>query len=167
MTKKFILWAQALDNTSPDHLDVRGNGLSAGDSSQRQKAVSLLSSVTKNGVRVYEFGSVLLTADDCHFVLEIPSAQRDLAGRIAPIVCYGDYDAAVVGVLGDSAVAALDDFAKRIGRTLQPDHIEHAHESFEALKKKSSMTKLVRMVKIWAVVLVFLVLAFVLLKRGW
>jgi hypothetical protein len=167
VTEKFILWAQALDNASPDHFDVRGEELSADDSVRRQEAVSSVSSVIKNGTRVYEVSGVLLTADDRHFVLEVPSAQRDRAGRTAPIVCYGDYDAAVGDALGASAAVALDDFAKRIGRTLQPEHFELARASFEALKKKSSTTKLVRTVGIGAAALVLLAIVYWLAQRGW
>ncbi|KAB2911236.1 MAG: hypothetical protein F9K40_01165 [Kofleriaceae bacterium] len=167
MTEKFILWAQALDNASPDHFDVRGDELSPDDSVRRQEAVSLVSAVIKNGARVYENGGVLLTADDRHFVVEVPSAQRDRAGRTAPIVCYGDYDATVGDALGASVAVALDDFAKRIGRTLQTEHFDLARASFEALKKKSSTTKLVRTVGIGAMGLVLLAIVYWLAQGGW
>lgn len=167
MTEKFILWAQALDNASPDHFDVRGEELSPDDTVRRQGAVSAVSSVIKNGTRVYEVSGVLLTADSYHFVLELPSAQRDRAGRTAPIVCFGDYDATVGDALGASAAVALDDFAKRIGRTLQPEHFELARASFEALKKKSSTTKLARTAGTGAAILVLLAIVYWLAQRGW
>lgn len=167
MTDKFILWAQALDNASPDHFDVHGKDLEPGDTLQRQAAVSKVSSVIKNGVRLFEQNGVLLTADAQHYVVEVPSAQRDRAGRTAPIVCYGGYDATVGDALGASVAVALDDFAKRIGRTLQPEHFELARSSFEALKKKSSTTKLVRTVGIGAVGLVLLAIVYWLAQRGW
>jgi hypothetical protein len=69
--------------------------------------------------------------------------------------------------LGASAAVALDDFAKRIGRTLQPEHFELARASFEALKKKSSTTKLVRKVGIGAAALVLLAIVYWLAQRGW
>ena len=71
MTDRFILWAQALDNTSPDHFDVYGKSLKPDDIVQRQAAVSKVSSVIKNGVKLIEKGSVLLTADASHFVIEV------------------------------------------------------------------------------------------------
>ncbi|WP_061953323.1 hypothetical protein [Cupriavidus pauculus] len=167
MTEKFILWAQALDNASPDHLEMRGKVLEPDDTVQRQEAVSLVSSVIKGGKRVCEKSGVLLTADDSHFIVEVPSAQRDSAGRTAPIVCYGNYDATVIDVLGASAAVALDDFARRIGRTLQPDHFELARASFETLKKKSSTAKLVRTAGIGTVGLVLLVIVYWLAKKAW
>lgn len=167
MTEKFILWAQALDNASPDHFDVRGEELSANDSARRQEAVSSVSNVIKSGARVYEHSGVLLTADDRHFVLEVPSAQRDRTGRTAPIVCYGEYETAVGAELGNSAVVALDDFARRIGRTLQAEHFEFVRKSFEALKKKSLTMRLVRMVGIGGVILSLMALVYWLTQREW
>lgn len=166
MSDRFVLWAQALDNASPDHFVVHGEELSADDSIRRQEAVSLVSSVIKGGTRLYHVSRVLLTADARHFVLEVPSAQRDRAGRTAPIVCYGGYDPATLDSLGASAAVALDDFAARIGRTVQPEHFEHAQSSFEALKKKSSRRRRVRMVGIGAVGAVLLVLAYLLVRSG-
>jgi len=166
VTGRFILWAQALDNASPDHFEVGGEELSTDDTVRRQEGVSSVSTVIKNGTRLYDASGVLLTADDRHFVLEAPSAQRDHAGRTAPLVCYGDYDATLGDVLGASAAVALDDFAKRIGRTLQPEHFELARASFKALKKKSSTMKLVRAAGILAAAFVLLFIAYWLQQTG-
>lgn len=165
MTDKFILWAQALDNTSPDHFHVHGKSLEPDDTVQRQEAVSKVSSVIKNGVRLIEERSVILTADASHFVVEVPSTQRDHAGRTAPIVCYGDYDNTAGDALGKSIAEALDDFAKRIGRTLQREHFELARGSFAILKEKSSTKKLVRTAG--AAGLVLLAVVFWLVLKGW
>jgi hypothetical protein len=167
VTEKFTLWAQALDNASSDHFALRGEELSPDDSVRRQAAVSSVSSVIKNGTRVCDVRGVLLTVDDRRFVLEVPSAQRDHAGRTAPIVCYGEADTAVTDALGTPAVVALADFAKHIGRTVQPEHLELARGSFEALKKKSSTTKLVRTGGIAGVALVLLAIVYWLWQRSW
>ncbi len=160
MTDKFILWAQALDNASPDHFDVHGKDVEPDDTVQRQEAVSKVSSVIKNGARLFEQKGVLLTANASHFVMEVPSAQHDYAGRTAPIVCYGDYDTTVGDELGSAVAVALNAFAKKIGRTLQPIHSELARMSFEALKKKSLMTKLVLNVGIGLAGLVIFIIIF-------
>lgn len=165
MTEKFILWAQALDNASPDHFEVHGKDLTPEDTVQRQEAVSKVSSVIKNGERLFEKSGVLLTADASHFVVEVPSVQRDHAGRTAPIVCYGDYDATADNALGACVVVALDEFSKKIGRTLQPEHFELVRSSFDALKKKSLTTKLVRIVGMGALVLVLLVIVYWLAQK--
>lgn len=167
MKEKFILCAQAIDNTSPDHFYARGEELSVDDSARRQEAVSSISSVIKNGMRVYEDSGVLLTADAHHFVIEVPSAQRDRAGRTAPIVCYGAYSAAVEDELVTSVTVALEHFAKRIGRTVQPDHLTLVRTAFENLKKKSSTTKIKRTVLIGAGALALLAVVYWLVQRNW
>lgn len=164
MTGKFILWAQALDNASPDHFEFRGEALTADDTVRRQEGVSSVSTVIKKGTRLFDVSGVLLTADERNFVLEVPSAQRDRAGRTAPLVCYGEYDASEGDALGASAAVALDDFAKRIGRTLQPEHFELVRTSFKAREKKSS--KLVRAAGIVVATLVLLFTVYWLAQTG-
>jgi len=144
MRDKFILWAFALDNTSPDHFEVRGRVLDAADTSQRQEAVSFVSSVVRREKWTFKERGMRLTADGSHFLLEVPSEQRDSAGRTAPIVCCGDYEATICEALGASTAVALNDFAKRIGRTLSPAHLDLVPVFFDNLKKKSSTKKLLR-----------------------
>lgn len=163
MMEKFTLWAQAIDNSSPDHFNVQGEELAADDSIRRQEAVSSVSKVIKNGSQFYKSNGVLLTADAQHFVLELPSTQRDIAGRIAPIICYGRYGTEDSGRLGDSAELALKDFAKRIGRTLPPDHLELTRSAFAALKKKMSLAQILR---IGALIFVLLAIVYGLTQRG-
>lgn len=136
MTEKLIFWAQALDNTSPDHIDMLGEELSPNDPVRRQEAVSLVYSVVKVGTRIFDHRGVRLTKNGRHFVVEVPAAERDCAGRTAPIICYGDYDPTTGDALGAAVVAGLDTFAKQIGRNIFPEHLGLARESFAALKKK-------------------------------
>ena len=166
MTEKLIFWAQALDNASPDHIEMRGEELSPDDTVRRQEAVSLVSGVVKAGSRIFDQRGVQLTEDGRHFVVEVPSAERDRAGRTAPLVCYGDYDSTVGDALGASVAVGLDDFAKRIGRNILPEHFELARESFAVLKKKSSTRKLERVVAIGAVALALLAQAYWLVSRA-
>jgi hypothetical protein len=143
--EKFTFWAQALDNSSPDHMDKRGEELSPDDSYHRNEVVALVSAVVKRGTRVFESNGVQLTVDKHHFVLEVPSAERDQAGRIAPIVCYGNYDPVMQSVgnaFGASVAVGLHDFATRIGRSLQPEHVELVDIAFVELKKKSTWSGL-------------------------
>ncbi|GGD33677.1 hypothetical protein [Pseudoxanthomonas indica] len=167
MTDQFILWAQALDNSSPDHFTVHGNDLGNSDTVQRQEAVSKVSAVIKKGARLFERDGVMLTADASHFVIEIPSVQSDLAGRIAPIVCYGPNGVVATGGHGIMAVAALTAFARRIGRTLQPEQLKLVDVSFDALKKKSKVGRMVRTAGLSGLALALLVLVYWLRQRGW
>ncbi len=166
MTEQLIFWAQALDNASPDHIDVSGSGLAPDDVVRRQEAVSLVSKVIKEGSRIFDVRGVQLTEDGRHFVVEVPSAERDRAGRVAPIVCYGAYDASVVDALLSSVVDDLEDFARRIDRNILSDHSVLVRESFVALKKKSSTTRIVRAAGAVAVALALLALVYWLASKG-
>jgi hypothetical protein len=168
VTGKLSYWAQALDNASPDHIQLYGEELPPDDLVRRQEVVKRVSGVIKQGVRVFDSGGVLLTADAHRFVVEIPSKQRDRAGRVAPVVCYGEYDGYVGEELETRVFAGLAEFAERIGRTLAPEYSELIYAAFVALKKKSLKTKLVHAVTIGATALGFLilVLSYLLASRG-
>ena len=163
MKGKFIFWAQALDNSSPDHFDMYGEELAPENTASRQTAVSNVSDVIKTGTRVFESKGVQLTANRQHFVVEVPSAQRDRVGRIAPIVCYGDYGGTVDDALGEAVANGLAHFAKQIGRSVLPEHFKLVGETFAALKKKSSKRKFVLVVAIVTAILFLLLLGFCLL----
>lgn len=160
MTAKLIFWAQALDNSTPDHIELLGEQLAPDDSTKRQEAVSLVSGVVKIGSRIFDQRGAQLTEDGRRFVVEVPSLERDRAGRAAPIVCCGDYDSTVGDTFGAYVVVELNDFAKRIGRNILPEHCELVRESFRVLKKKSSTRRLVRLVGTGAVLLSVLALAY-------
>ena len=137
MIDRFSLWAQALDNRSPDHFDVSGRELLETDSVERERAVSCVSHVVKSGVRIHAAAGVFLTTNRTHFVLEVPSSERDQYDRIAPIICYGEHAQTDTDTTAAAAALAVDDFAHRIGRTISPEHLDAARLSFVALKKKA------------------------------
>lgn len=135
MTERLRFWAQALDNTSPDHFDMRGEPLAPDDSAARQEIVSRVSRVARSGSRVFQRDGVRLLADGRHFVVEVASVQRDEAGRIAPVVCYGSCsrnDTLPV----DETVVAIVEFAAGIGRSVHPEHVELIHAALSAQQKK-------------------------------
>lgn len=169
MTEQLIFWAQALDNASPDHIDIGGASLSPDepdDIAKRQKAVSQVSKVIKVGTRIFDCRGVQLTEDGRHFVVEVPSAERDRVGRVAPIICYGGFDASVVDALASSVIDGFEDFAKRIDRKILPDHSGLARDSFIELKKRSSTRRIVRAAGAVAAALVFLTVVYWLDSKG-
>lgn len=166
MTEKFTFWAQALDNSSPDHIEARGEELDFGDSGRRQEAATQVSRVIKLGNNVFSADGVQLTADNRDFVLEVPSVQRDRVGRIAPIVCYGNYSRDARSELGVSASTALAAFATRIGRTIQPEHVALVHKAFDVLKKKCLTRRIVWTIVNGILILAFSALAYVLVSSG-
>ena len=165
MSELLVLWAQALDNSSPDQIELRGERLPEHDSARRQEAVSTVSAVVRNGTRLYDEGGVRLTEDGGRFVLEVPTAQSDLAGRTAPVVCCGLGDP----LQGEELVSAtrtwMEDFCIRIGRTLLAEHVERVFPAFAVLKKKYLRRRLVRMAILGAATMATLALVAWLLSR--
>lgn len=154
------MWAQALDNESPDHINVHGEDLSADDATRRQNAVSSVSRVTRGGAHVFESSGVRLTADRVHFVIELPSVQRDVAGRIAPIICYGDCDGNMDIEFGTRIYGRMLEFAGRIGRDLHPEHLAIVSHAFAVLKKKTALRTMLNRIASAALVLVLLLAAY-------
>ncbi len=148
MNGKLVFWAQALDNASPDHIAFQGEDVSPNDEVRRQQAVSLVSSVVKGGTPVFVEDGFQLTEDGHRFVVEVPSGERDREGRIAPIVCCGEYDATVNEALSAHVAAGIGNFANSIGRTTHAKHLEMTLKAFAALKKKSSTRRLRRTIGI-------------------
>ena len=167
MSKMFVYWAQALDNASPDHLDVQGVRLAPEDAVRRQAAVSLVSSVVKTGSRIFSEHGVWLTENGHQFVVEVPSAEADQAGRMAPIDCYGEYEAEADDAFGAAVSDGIENFARSIGRTIRPDQAETIRRAFEARKKKSSRNRLVLLAGIGLLALAVLAGVLALTLRRW
>jgi hypothetical protein len=158
--EKLIFWAQALDNSSPDHIDEHGEELSSTDTVRRQEVVSLVSEVIKRGARIFDQEGVRLTEDGRSFVVEVPSTKADRIGRSAPIICYGDYDSTVDEMFGATVAENIESFAHRIGRTILPEHCVRTRDSFGVLKKKYSMRRLLRLALVAALVLSLLAIGY-------
>lgn len=156
MKNELIFWAQALDNSSPDHFEMRGEKISDDDSLRREEGVSLISNVVKSGSRVFESHGMQLTADQKHFVIEVLSTQLDQIGRAAPVICYGDYDSNVNDEIAGKVAAGFEAFAKCIGRSLQLDRTK-LFLAFEELKKKRTRRRLLCLVWIGVAVVILLV----------
>lgn len=136
MTADFSYWAQALDNSSPDHIVLQGKNTSPEDDARRKEVVRLISSVVKHGVQIIENSSLSLTVDSRHFVIEIQSTERDIAGRIAPLICHGELDESKFNTLGESVFEGLSIFAKNIGRKISSNYSKLIQDAFMELKKK-------------------------------
>jgi len=152
MTGNLVYWAQALDNASPDHINLRGKELSPEDAIRRQEAVSLVSSVARLGSRIFSEGGVQLTQKGSRFVVEVHSEQLDQAGRIAPIICCGEYDARIDEAFGATVADCINDFAHSIGRTVRREHLDITRSAFLIVKKKFSTRRRVRILLIGTMV---------------
>ncbi len=148
MNQILVFWAQALDNTSPDHIELNGKELLHDDTANRQRAVSLMSSIVKAGSEVFDRDNVRITVDSRRFVVAVPSNERDCAGRIAPIVCCGEYNSPVEDGFIDKVKDGLGGFAKNIGRTVSQKHFDLLIGQMPlALKKKPLFMQLIDVLK--------------------
>lgn len=144
MTRVFIFWAQPLDNASPDIIHDGNEALLPSDTTRREAVVLRVSDVIKHGLRYFEHDGVVATEDGKHFVLELPSAQRDCLGRAAPIVCCGECSSPKGENVGDKCIDALIRFAEQIERGILPAHLDAIRSSFTTLKKKDHARKVRR-----------------------
>jgi len=160
-------WAQALDNASPDLIELRGQVAAPSDEASRQEVARLVSTVISAGTRVYEEDGLQLTADRRSFVLEVPSAEQDRVGRSAPIVSHGE----LLQPIDDSYVAAVvvevARFAAGIDRSIEISRRAEIGAAFESLKKKRSSTRKLHMVSFVSVVALALLLFSLGAFLGW
>ncbi len=155
MVEKFMFWAQALDNASPDHIYCHGKLLLPDDGSDRQEVVSFVSAVVRYGKRIFIEDGVRLITHKKKFVIEIPSMEQDVLGRSAPIICSG------VLVAEDrefyrSITQGIVDFSHQIGRTILPAHLNLVRKAIY-IQKKSAKRLLMLKVGMLFIILILLV----------
>ncbi len=165
MTSNLILWAQPLDNTSPDHIESPGEVVSSERPERRERAVSTVYSVATAGKRIFSKGGVQLTDDGRRFLVEVLSDQRDQAGRAAPIVCCGKYDPSFDDGSGAKVVININEFAQRIGRTITPEKLDLMKQAFVLLKKKRQRKRLVGILGFLALALALMALFYLVVWR--
>ena len=149
--------AQSLDNLTPDPMEVNGRRLEAKDQEERQKLVRHISQVSISGTQVFSEGPISAFRRRNEFILEIPSDQRDSAGRVAPIICYGRVSKESEKSRPDDVVSAIRDFANRIGRGVSDQAA--ARRGIEAVLKKNWGNRLWGKIKEW--------LSLLVRKSGW
>ena len=168
MNQCLILRAQALDNASPDLFEFVGYNNPTDEPTQEQ-AARMIFAVIKGAKHVFDDNGMRLTVDDTHFVARVLCEERDIAGRGAPIVCYGECDLLCTDTLSDNVVTALVGFAERIERTIQPNHLELVRKYFDHLKKKAIQPQRSRNLAMWiaaaATAVLLLVILMILLNE--
>jgi hypothetical protein len=148
------MWAQALDNISPDHIEVTGAKLT------REAAVSKVYGVIERGKRLYAADGVQLTEHRRQFVLEVPSTAQDQVGRTAPIICWSRYEENLSDAFANLLATNIEDFAKRIGRDLGDRHAEKITQAIDALKKNIRLRQIAKLGLTVAAGLILLSLAY-------
>ena len=131
------MWAQALDNTSPDEIEVPGDDLT------REDVVAHVYRVIEVGKRIHASNNVKLISHRDQSVLEVISTVRDQAGRSAPIVCYVRHETSLTNSTASELAISFAQFGAKIGRDLPEGYDVEIARAINALKK-NSRTKLTR-----------------------
>lgn len=133
MPRVKVCFAQALDNSAPDHIVWDGQTLPVQSERERSLACTLVSSVSMAGEKLYEMEGVRLFLAGPLFVLEVMPQERDVANRAAPIaICIERDD-------DDTAMTIVDvvqSFAESIGRTITVDRMNSVKIALDTLAKK-------------------------------
>ena len=127
--------AQALDNTSPDHYQIGDEILPDEDHARPRQVTNVISEVARKGTPVLKAGGAELILQGPRFLVQVYSVERDRAGRRAPILCCGEFSRSDDP---QAIIQAIERFAKNIGRTVEPGHIQAIRDSLAKLKKSKS-----------------------------
>lgn len=126
--------AQALDNMSPDHYQIGDELLSAENQTGCIYVANMISEVAREGKSLLKAGGAELTVQRQRFLAQVYSEQLDRAGRRAPILCCGEFSRSDDP---QAITRAIQGFAAKIGRTVDPGHIQAIRGGLTELKKKS------------------------------
>jgi hypothetical protein len=139
MSRPLSFKAQALDNTSPDLYQIGDELLSVEDQARRRQVANMISEVAQEGTHLLKAdGAELIVRRPC-FLAQVYSEQLDHAGRQAPILCCGEFSHSDDP---QGIIQAIDGFAAKIGRTVDPEHIQAIRDHLATLKKKSRVLPL-------------------------
>lgn len=129
--------AQALDNISPDFYQQGDDLITPEDQVARQEITNAISDVSRSGnYHLKADGAELIVVGQA-FLAQVSCQERDEVGRRASIVCCGEFADDEDPVYQTEAITgAIRAFSKRIGRTVEPTHLEAVRNELTALKKK-------------------------------
>lgn len=120
-TWTFIAWAQPLDNVADEIIHLNGKALTSKlNQPKRVESVNFANSIRKR--TIIDTKNLLITTNSDAFMLEVTPREKDIAGRLAPVVFAGqipkylpsDY----IGTRQDLILDELNRFLKTINRTI-------------------------------------------------
>ena len=148
------LWAQSLDNSSPDYIYHNGRILNPQKyPNEREKILSLISQVTINSKPRKE-KNVLIYINNDKFVLSIVLPGEDVLNRKAPIVCYSSLADPEDKLFSKRLITHISNFTRSIGRSFPSDLERDVVFALSLVKKKPAIPTTL----IWILVVFFLLL---------
>jgi hypothetical protein len=149
-----FLWAQSLDNSSPDQIYASGRILSQKYVEERKRIVSAISNVTLNSKPTRAGDYVTIYIKDNEFVLSIILPEKDVLNRKAPILCYCQIADESDHVFAQRMIAHISAFVKKINRTA-PSYVEKEVTIALSMFEKKKRDKIVAM---WVRIILLLLL---------
>lgn len=132
----FSFLAQNLDNASPDVMSVQGRLLVATRlrDPDRVRLSRAVSTMTRDGKRIEVDGTTArgFVLDD-QILIESPSPERDVAGRLSPIVCIGRRGQPADDFWCAALIDELEEFSERAARTMSVRQQSDIHRLFDRM----------------------------------
>ncbi len=132
---KLSFRSQALDNVSPDQVELDGEPVPPADVTRRAQIAARVSGVTAS-TTAFVGDRARLWVRGREFVAEVLTTSRDRSNRPAPVICHGELGPE--SVFAVQVADALDAFARRIGRTVPPEALASVRALLAEAQKKSS-----------------------------
>ena len=135
-------WAQSLDNKSPDMFatDRPTNLVPKEDEHTRSRIVTRISNASR-GVLIGPVAGVVAHLAGSEFVIKAPCEERDVAGRLAPVVAVGSIPTGPSEGFADDTTREFREFAATINRRLLPATLRAIENLAQDLLKKKRRTR--------------------------
>lgn len=134
--KGYYFWAQALDNTTPDHFYYVYNKQNVVEVSECKNIIELIARVTKSGEVIYGDGRIKLIEKNRQVVIEVPTIQCDNAGRVAAVVSCFNIEQQIDDAFIGQVISRIDAFAQHINRTILLCDLEMVKTAMRKLNKR-------------------------------
>lgn len=136
-------WAQSLDNKSPDVFAAdRPTNLVAADDEHTRTAIVTRVSKASRGALIGPVAGVIAHLAGSEFMIKAPCEERDVAGRLAPLVAVGSIPAGSSESFAGDIAGKFREFAATTNRRLLPATLSAIESLVRAvLEKKKRRTR--------------------------
>lgn len=135
MMSPFSFRLQAADGLSPAHLEVEGRSVPDDAEGERATAAEQIVTIGEHAKVVHEQGGAELLRRGDWVMIKVHANERDDAGRLAPILGWGRMAGGNLEEVGHALLTGLQQFAERIGRTVNVEHVAALERAFSEEKK--------------------------------
>lgn len=135
MTPQLSFRLQAADSSSPAHLSIGGELVPGEAEAERAAAAQQIADISQRGRVIFERDGAKLMRKGDWIMIKIHATERDDRDRLSPIVCWGRVAGTDLDSFGNEALSGVDHFARSIGRTINPAHLDAITRALHAEKR--------------------------------